>query len=314
MGAQQVALAVNANPVAPAVLTVSPCVTRPSSIPVSPQDSYAPFVTGAYSQLAPTAAEYAATAAVPTTVQYAATTAVPMTVPYAATTAVPTTGSIRSTAMPTAVQYVPTAQTATIASTGLPSATSGADRNLSGITDFEGPAIGFSAIGGRGMRARPANYAGTARVLGTGTAPSATIGFDTNLDGTANFLVSGADRNLNGIPDFLEGPGARAPIVIGTRAAAGAPTATIGLDTNLNGSPNLLVTGADRNFNGIPDFLEGGMPGATMLSTMAAPGPSTVAGKPSAAPRARDVYAAMKGGDRSGATSAARAPQMYVRR
>merc|ERR1711865_1371483 len=68
----------------------------------------------------------------------------------------------------------------------------------------------------------------------------ATIGFDTNHNGRPNFLVSGIDRNLNGIPDYLEGAMggggiARGPVILGASVPLGAPSATIGFDTNYNG-------------------------------------------------------------------------------
>jgi len=113
------------------------------------------------------------------------------------------------------------------------------------------------------LRRAPTVYRAGEYVTSTGVAPIATIGFDTNLDGQANFQLSGADRSFNGIPDFLEVGmgGGRPAVVLGASTSAYTPSATIGFDTNLNGRPNFVVSGADRNFNGIPDFLGGGICG-----------------------------------------------------
>merc|ERR1712129_541975 len=102
-------------------------------------------------------------------------------------------------------------------------------------------------------------------------APSyATIGFDTDQSGRANFMVSGPDRNFNGIPDFLEGAVgsggiARGPVILGANVPLGTPAASIGFDTNYNGNPNFIVTGPDENRNGIPDFLEGAVARSTVV-------------------------------------------------
>lgn len=80
-------------------------------------------------------------------------------------------------------------------------------------------------------------YAGVAQA-----APSATMGFDTNLDGHANLVVTGPDRNHDGIPDILEASNrnvgaSRLPVALGTG---------VGFPTTLN-SP--LIQGSNAPFS-----------------------------------------------------------------
>merc|ERR1712178_126774 len=128
--------------------------------------------------------------------------------------------------------------------------------------------------------------------------PYATIGFDTNQNGRANFVVSGPDRNLNGIPDYLEGSVAsggiaRGPVILGANIPKGIPAATIGFDKNQNGKANFMITGPDLNRNGIPDFLEGAVASRGVVPKAAPLGVTTSVPVQAAAPRARDVYAAI---------------------
>lgn len=86
------------------------------------------------------------------------------------------------------------------------------------------------------------------------------------------------------------GRAVRGPVLLGAGAAVGAPSAMVGFDTNLNGSPNFVVTGPDRNLNGIPDFLEGAVISRNVVGGVGAFGPSPKH------IRARDVYAALSAG------------------
>jgi len=72
--------------------------------------------------------------------------------------------------------------------------------------------------------------------------PMATVAFDTNNDGNANFLVTGVDRNRDGIPDALQDE------------SYVMPETTAGVDTSGDGVANYNVQGVDILRNGIPDF------------------------------------------------------------
>jgi hypothetical protein len=72
----------------------------------------------------------------------------------------------------------------------------------------------------------------------------ATVAFDTNNDGNANFMVTGVDRNQDGIPDALQDNSYRVP------------QAAVGVDTSGDGRANYNMQGVDINRDGIPDFLQ----------------------------------------------------------
>lgn len=74
--------------------------------------------------------------------------------------------------------------------------------------------------------------------------PMATVAFDTNNDGNANFMVTGVDRNQDGIPDALQDNSYKVP------------QATVGVDTSGDGRANYNMQGVDINRDGIPDFLQ----------------------------------------------------------